>query len=121
MATPSTPQCFALRSQRLGCLPVVNFFMDRLGLTEHLDRFLPHDDPRLRLAPAAVARLVVANIASGHLPIYALGQWAAGYDPAVLGLGERTRHASRRARRAAPGCWTTLWVSTGGGARRHSP
>jgi len=90
MATPPpspAPQRFGLRSQRLGCLPVVNVFLARLGLGEHLDRYLPHDDARLRLAPAAVIRLVVANIAAGHLPVYALGDWAAGYDPAVLGLG----------------------------------
>ncbi len=29
----------------------------------------------------------MANIAAGHLPVYALGDWAASYDPAVLGLG----------------------------------
>jgi transposase len=71
----------------LGCLPVVNFFLQRLGLAECLDRYLPHDDVRLRLAPAAVIQVVVANIAAGHLPVYALGEWAAAYDPAVLGLG----------------------------------
>jgi hypothetical protein len=90
MATPPTPQRFGLRSQRLGCLPVVNFFLARLGLAEHLDAYLPHNDARLRLAPAGVIRLVVANIAAGHLPVYALGDWAASYDPAVLGLGPRT-------------------------------
>jgi len=87
MTTPSTPQRFGLRSQRLGCLPVVNFFLARLGLGEHLDAYLPHNDARLRLPPASVIRLVVANIAAGHLPVYALGDWAASYDPAVLGLG----------------------------------
>jgi len=87
MATPSTPQRFGLRSQRLGCLPVVNFFLARLGLAEHLDRYLPRNDARLRLAPATVIQVVVANIAAGHLPVYALGDWAASYDPAALGLG----------------------------------
>jgi hypothetical protein len=86
MTTPSTPQRFGLRSQRLGCLPVVNFFLARLGLAEHLDAYLPHDDARLRLPPASVIRVVVANIAAGHRPVYALGEWAADYDPAVLGL-----------------------------------
>ncbi|HXZ69338.1 MAG TPA: IS1634 family transposase, partial [Streptosporangiaceae bacterium] len=65
----------------------MNFVLARLGLGEHLDRYLPHD-ARLRLAPATVVRLVVANIvAAGHRPVYALGEWAAGFDPAVLGLG----------------------------------
>lgn len=95
MTTPSAPspaplpvpQRFGLRSQTLGCLPVVNFFLDRLGLAEHLGRRL-RPDARLRVAPAAVVQLVVANIvAAGHRPVYALGEWAAGFDPVVLGLG----------------------------------
>ncbi len=82
----ATPERFELRSQRLGCLPVVNFFLARLGLGEHLDRYLPHDDARLRLPPATVIQVVVANIAAGRRPVYALGEWAAPYDPALLGL-----------------------------------
>lgn len=83
--TPSEP--FRLRSQRLGCLPIVNFFLDRMGLAEHLQTYLPHDDARLRLAPSAVLAVLVRNIVAGHRPVYALGEWAAPYDPAVLGLG----------------------------------
>jgi Domain of unknown function (DUF4277) len=87
MPAPAPPQRFGLRSQRLGCLPVVNFFLARPGLAEHLDRYLPHDDARLRSAPATVIHVVVANIAAGHLPVYALGDRAGSYDPGVLGLG----------------------------------
>ena len=87
MATPPAPERFALRSQTLGCLPVVGFFLRRLGLAEQLGRCL-RPDARLRVASAAVVQLVVANIvAAGHRPVYALGEWAAGFDPAVLGLG----------------------------------
>jgi len=48
--SPAEP--FRLHSQRLGCLPIVNFFLDRMGLAEQLAAYLPTDDPRLRLAPA---------------------------------------------------------------------
>ena len=41
---------FTLRSQRLGCLPIVNFLLDRMGVAERLQDYLPTDDPRLRLA-----------------------------------------------------------------------
>ena len=81
------PEPFALRSQRLGCLPIVNFFLTRMGVAEHLRTCLPADDARLRLAPAAVVAVLVRNIAAGHRPLYALREWAAPYDPAVLGLG----------------------------------
>ena len=82
----TTPAQFTLASQRLGCLPIVNFFLARIGLAEHLARYLPADDVRLRLAPAAVIEVVVRNLVAGHRPVYALGEWAEPYDPAVLGL-----------------------------------
>lgn len=82
----TTPGQFRLHSQRLGCLPIVNFFLDRMGLAEQLAAYLPTDDPRLRLAPAGVIATVVRNIVAGHRPVYALGEWAAPYDPALLGL-----------------------------------
>ena len=83
----SRPAPFTLRSQRLGCLPIVNFFLTRIGLAEHLRTYLPADDARLRLAPAAVITVLVRNIVAGHRPVYALGEWAERYDPVVLGLG----------------------------------
>lgn len=83
----TTPGPFTLRSQRLGCLPIVNFLLTRMGVAEHLQTYLPTDDPRLRLAPATVIAVLVRNIVAGHRPVYALGEWAASYEPAVLGLG----------------------------------
>ena len=77
---------FTLRSQRLGCLPIVNFLLDRMGVAQKLQDYLPTDDPRLRLAPATVIATVVRTIVAGHRPVYALGEWAAPYDPTVLGL-----------------------------------
>ena len=66
-----------MRSQLLGCLPVVNAFLDRVGMPALLARYLPHDDARLRLAPAAVIGVVVRNLLLAHRPVYALGEWAA--------------------------------------------
>lgn len=90
-----TPEPFALRSQQLGCLPIVNFFLTRIGLAQHLRTYLPADDARLRLAPAAVVAVLVGNIVAGHRPVYALGEWAARYDPAVLGLRTPDMEMSR--------------------------
>lgn len=86
--TPSEPSTepFRLRSQRLGCLPIVNFLFDRMGLPGQLQTTLPTGDARLRLAPAAVIGTVVRNIVAGHRPVYALAEWAAPYDPMLLGL-----------------------------------
>ena len=82
----TTPEQFTLQSQNLGCLPIVNFFLNRIGLADHLRNYLPAGDARLRLTPAAVVEAVVANLVVGHRPVYALGEWAAAFDPGVLGL-----------------------------------
>jgi hypothetical protein len=83
----TAPGEFELASEILGPLPVVNHFLDRIGLAGRLERHLPNDDRRLRLAPATVIGLVVRNLVLGHRPVYALGEWAAAYDPGLLGLG----------------------------------
>lgn len=77
---------FELDSQLLGPLPVINAFCDRLGLDALLARFLPHDDARLKLAPATAIGVVVRNLVIGREPVYALGEWAAPFDPTLLGL-----------------------------------
>src|SRR5665811_1246706 len=62
MTTMTTPEQFTLHSQNLGCLPIVNFFLNRMGLADHLRNYLPHGDARLRLTPAAVVEVVVRNL-----------------------------------------------------------
>ena len=73
MTTMTTPGQFTLESQNLGCLPIVNFFLTRIGLADHLQAYLANDDARLRLTPATVIALVVRNLVVGHRPVYALG------------------------------------------------
>jgi transposase len=82
-----TPAPFTLTSARLGALPLISHFAARMGLRRLLDAWVPADDARLALDPAAVIALVVANLATEHRPLYALGEWAAGYEPSLLGLG----------------------------------
>jgi transposase len=86
MDTPESPSAFQLVGQRLGALPIVDHFWRRAGLVGLFDRYLPVDDPRCRLAPAAAVRLVVTNLLLGRAPLYALGEWAAPFAPGLLGL-----------------------------------
>lgn len=79
---------YELTSRALGGLPIVNHFWDRLALPALLGEALGEVDGRTKLAPAAAIRLVIANLVLGREPLYALGQWAAGYDPALLGLSD---------------------------------
>ena len=77
---------FELVSQRVGAFPLVNHFLARAGLPALLERYLPSDDGRYRLKPATAVGLVVANLLLGREPLYGLGEWAARFDPVLLGL-----------------------------------
>ena len=85
-------------------LPIVNHFLERLGLPALLAGALPDDDGPPKLAPAVAIRLVVTNLVLGREPLYGLGEWAARYDPALLGLGAGDLAAAqRRPGRPGPG------------------
>src|ERR1035437_4934799 len=77
---------YGLVSRALGGLPIVNHFLDRLGLPTLLGEACSEVDSRTKLAQAAAIRLVITNLVLGREPLYALGEWAARYDPALLGL-----------------------------------
>lgn len=77
---------FELVSHRLGALPLINHFLARAGVPALLARYLPAEDARYRLAPATAIGLVVRNLLTGREPLYGLGEWAARYEPATLGL-----------------------------------
>jgi len=79
---------FALVTRQLGPLPVVNHFLARLRLYRLLEEYLPADDRRLRLAPAAAIGVVVRNLVLAREPVYALERWAAPFEPTLLGLAE---------------------------------
>ncbi len=82
------PDRFELATELLGPLPVINAFCARLGLAAVLESYLPREDARLRLAPATAVGVVVRNLVIGREPVYALGEWAAPFDPALLGLAD---------------------------------
>jgi hypothetical protein len=77
---------FGLVSYRLGALPVINHFLDRIGLDAALDRWLPEPDRRFKLTPATAIRLLVINLLAGRAPLYGLAEWAAPYAPHLLRL-----------------------------------
>ena len=77
---------FGLVSYRLGALPLINHFLDRIGLDALLERWLPEPDRRFKLTPATAIRLLVVNLLIGRAPLYGLGEWAAPYAPHLLGL-----------------------------------
>ena len=77
---------FGLVSYRLGALPLLNHFLDRIGLDAALERWLPAPDRRFKLLPATAIRLLLINLLVGRAPLYGLAEWAAPYAPHLLGL-----------------------------------
>ena len=77
---------FELDTELLGPLPVIDAFYQRLGLSGLLETFVPHEDARIKLPAATAVGVVVRNLVTGREPVYALGEWAARFDPRLLGL-----------------------------------
>ncbi|HTW97607.1 MAG TPA: IS1634 family transposase [Acidimicrobiales bacterium] len=74
-----------LLERRIGALPIVDHFLSRMGIKALLDAHVPAD-ARARLAPSASLIVVVQMLVIERAPVYKLAEWAAGRDPALLGL-----------------------------------
>jgi transposase len=77
---------FQLETKTIGALPIVNQFLERLRIQEFLREYLGKPDPRCAIAPERVLMLLVRSLIVQRQPLYALGEWAGGMMPSVLGL-----------------------------------
>lgn len=75
-----------LESRALGALPIINRYMKSVGLQDILETYLPRNDKRIKLAPSLGIGLLLRNLIVARKPLYALGEWAAPFEPATLGL-----------------------------------
>ena len=58
------------RSERLGPLPLINTFLERLQLKERLDRFVPSNDPLVKIANATSLGVLLRSLLVEREPIY---------------------------------------------------
>lgn len=79
---------FALVTERMGPLPLVNHFLDHLGIEETFERFVPTTHPRVKLSYAKALGILLRSILTEREPIYRLGEVVESYDPAQFGLEE---------------------------------
>lgn len=79
---------FELTTQRLGPLPLVNHYLDRLGLLDILDRFVPTPDARSRLPYARGLGVLLRSILTEREPLYRLGEVVGTFAPEGFGLSE---------------------------------
>lgn len=77
---------FVLQSERLGPLPVVNHFLDRLDLEALLDRFVPTQDRRYSLPHAKALGVLLRSIIVEREPIYRQYETVKTFAPGLFGL-----------------------------------
>jgi Domain of unknown function (DUF4277) len=98
--TPPPASPFALRSERLGALPIIDAFLQRIGVQALLERHLPAGDGRTSVPAATVIGVLVRNLCVAREPLYGLADWAARFEPGLLGLGRgKAALLKRRPRR----------------------
>ena len=85
-APPLSTDAFKLRSERVGPLPLINRFLDRLGLEDLLDRLVPTQDRRVRLPYAKGLGLLLRSILVEREAIYRQQEIVRGFWPEAYGL-----------------------------------
>jgi transposase len=80
------PTRFALLSERLGPLPLVNHFIERLGLPALLEKHVPTRDRRCALAHSAALGVLLRSLIVEREPIYRQGETVHEFAAGCFGL-----------------------------------
>ncbi len=80
-----------LRAERLGPLPLINVFLERLDLEARLERFVPSSGRRVRLPFARSLMVLLRSLLVEREPIYAQAQAIGSFAPALFGLAPSER------------------------------
>ncbi len=75
-----------LDSKAISALPIINTFIQRIELQDLLSQYLPSNKNQ-KLPHVDAILLFVRNILLERQPLYKLSEWAAHYDPHLVGLG----------------------------------
>jgi len=75
-----------VRCERLGPLPLVNHFLDRLGIAELLDRYVPRSRVHKTLDPTRALGVLLRSILVEREPIYRQQETVRGFLPSAFGL-----------------------------------
>jgi hypothetical protein len=84
-ASSASPQ-FTLVTERLGPLPLVNHFLDRMGLLVLLEEHLGTPDARSALSHAQALGVLLRSIIVEREPIYRQQETAASFAPNQFGI-----------------------------------
>ena len=76
---------FTLRTERLGPLPLINHFIERIGLHETLSRFVP-SDRRCAITHASALGVLLRSIIVEREPIYRQQETVRGFADGMFGI-----------------------------------
>ncbi len=77
---------FSLKTERLGPLPLVNHFIERMGLAALLDKYVPTSDPRCRVSNAKALGVLLRSIVVEREPIYRAQETVHGFATGLFGV-----------------------------------
>jgi transposase len=87
-ARSSRPADFSLNTERLGPLPLVNHFIERMGLAALLEKYVPTSDKRCRVPHAQALGVLVRSIVVEREPIYRAQETVHGFAAGLFGVAE---------------------------------
>ena len=81
-----------LEVHRLGAHPLIEFFLERLGVARILDKHI-HSSREGKLTHGRAICVLVHNVLVAHDPLYRLGEWLEPIDAKAFGLSREQKQA----------------------------
>ena len=75
-----------LKSETIDSLPIINHFIDRLGLDKIIECAMPYADPSNHIMPYTSIGILLRNIIMGRLPVYGFNEWVTLFDSQLFNL-----------------------------------
>ena len=79
---------FDLDSKAISALPIINKFIERIELKKLLLKYIPSKQNQ-KLPYVDAILIFIRNILLEREPLYKLSEWAANFDPYLVGLYDR--------------------------------
>jgi len=77
---------FSLHSERLGPLPLINAFLQRMGLEALLEKYIPTTDRRNAVSHAQALGVLLRSIIVEREPVYRQQETVCGFAPGLFGV-----------------------------------
>ena len=73
-----------LRTERIESIPVINHFIERLGLDSILSTHIP--EGRSRISHSTTLAILLRNLTMQRIPVYGIQEWTSLFRHDLLGI-----------------------------------